>query len=404
MTKTSGKQSNETKNLYPMHIFYNPPHKYYTVTLTAYGPCGESTIVKKDYITVNDAVNANFEGCPLAGKPGMEVQFSNTGGGAAHNYLWTYGDGNSEQFQHDYKNKVHPLHVYEDAGEYDVSLKAWGQGGENTLTIPNMIYVDADYEFLPLQLADPGPTKGGYGWENAVDCDIYGANSMVLADPEMPAANFAFDEEVTIYRVRFLVGAAKPQDYITNWTDEICMSSETVPFLCEELEFKKDGEWYVFDLEEPVTTSKIRVKLVSAIDDIAKWHEITEVQFFGIFGAPPTAAGGAEEITADDANIVEVPTAYKLSQNYPNPFNPETSIRFQLPEAADVVLNIYNVQGQLINTLVNARKNAGYHNVVWNGKDYSGNEVAGGMYIYSISATSENSESFSLSKKMMFMK
>ncbi len=79
---------------------------------------------------------------------------------------------------------------------------------------------------------------------------------------------------------------------------------------------------------------------------------------------------------------VPVPEEYALDQNYPNPFNPETTIKYQLPEAGKVVLKIYNVIGQEIRTLVNEEKEAGYHNIRWDGMDNKGVSVSSGVYIY----------------------
>jgi len=81
-----------------------------------------------------------------------------------------------------------------------------------------------------------------------------------------------------------------------------------------------------------------------------------------------------------------VPTEFSLSQNYPNPFNPETQIRFSLKESAVAELKIYNLHGQLINTLVNTELPAGVHTVRWNGKDAAGKDVAGGVYLYALKA------------------
>ena len=83
---------------------------------------------------------------------------------------------------------------------------------------------------------------------------------------------------------------------------------------------------------------------------------------------------------------IQIPTDFALQQNYPNPFNPETSIRFQLPEAADVTLSIYNLRGQLVRKLVNERKQAGFHEVTWNAKDNAGNKLPSGVYLYRIQA------------------
>jgi hypothetical protein len=94
-----------------------------------------------------------------------------------------------------------------------------------------------------------------------------------------------------------------------------------------------------------------------------------------------------------------VPTAYSLSQNHPNPFNPTTTISYQLKEPGKVVLNIYNVRGQLVKKLVNDEHVSGKHSVIWNGKDENGKPVSSGIYLYQL-----QSESFSETRKMILLK
>ena len=94
-----------------------------------------------------------------------------------------------------------------------------------------------------------------------------------------------------------------------------------------------------------------------------------------------------------------MPSSFELSQNYPNPFNPSTTISYHLGENADVRIDIYNINGQLINTLVNKKQAAGNHVVVWNGTNKNGNLVSSGIYFYSMTANSYKSV-----KKMTLMK
>jgi hypothetical protein len=96
---------------------------------------------------------------------------------------------------------------------------------------------------------------------------------------------------------------------------------------------------------------------------------------------------------------VLIPKSLELSQNYPNPFNPTTTIRFSLPETGQVKLIIYNVLGQRVKELVNASKPAGYHEVIWNGKNESGVQAASGLYIYRLE-TADGIQS----KKMLLIK
>ncbi|MGC9361426.1 MAG: FlgD immunoglobulin-like domain containing protein [Candidatus Syntrophosphaera sp.] len=70
-----------------------------------------------------------------------------------------------------------------------------------------------------------------------------------------------------------------------------------------------------------------------------------------------------------------------LLQNHPNPFNPSTTISYQLPASGPVRLDIYNVRGQLVKTLVEGLKSSGAHQIVWDGKDRHGNSVSSGVYL-----------------------
>jgi hypothetical protein len=95
--------------------------------------------------------------------------------------------------------------------------------------------------------------------------------------------------------------------------------------------------------------------------------------------------GSAKQVTGI-AEGEELPRTFAVSPNYPNPFNPSTMIKYQLPQTSDVKLAIYNVLGQRVRTLVDARIEAGYHSVEWDGNTDSGAKVASGIYIYRFSA------------------
>lgn len=90
---------------------------------------------------------------------------------------------------------------------------------------------------------------------------------------------------------------------------------------------------------------------------------------------------GPESPAAVESESKEIPTAFALEQNYPNPFNPATTIRFDLPEAAEVQLVVYDLQGREVARLVDERREAGYHQVVWDGRAATGREVPSGIYI-----------------------
>ena len=78
--------------------------------------------------------------------------------------------------------------------------------------------------------------------------------------------------------------------------------------------------------------------------------------------------------------------AFTLSQNLPNPFNPVTTIPYVIAEAGLVTLNVYNLQGQLVRTLVQDVAQPGEHHAVWDGRDFAGRQAASGVYVYRLTA------------------
>ena len=77
-----------------------------------------------------------------------------------------------------------------------------------------------------------------------------------------------------------------------------------------------------------------------------------------------------------------LPEQFELGQNYPNPFNPTTVIPYKLPVSTHVRLDLFNMLGQRIATLVNGHQSAGFHTALWDGTDAEGRAVAAGVYLY----------------------
>jgi len=100
-------------------------------------------------------------------------------------------------------------------------------------------------------------------------------------------------------------------------------------------------------------------------------------------------------VEGDDIVII----ATKLHGNYPNPFNPVTNIAYSIKTAGRVTIEVYNLRGQLVKTLVNEVKETGAYTALWNGKDNSNKSVSSGVYFYKMKTQDYNS-----TRKMILMK
>ncbi|HCL28440.1 MAG TPA: hypothetical protein DIC52_08395, partial [Candidatus Latescibacteria bacterium] len=119
-------------------------------------------------------------------------------------------------------------------------------------------------------------------------------------------------------------------------------------------------------------------------------------------GALQDGTYGLNQITSPVSVRIETrPEAYALRENYPNPFNPETTIKYQLPEAGQVRLEVYNMLGQVVKTLVdNQFQNAGRYTLQWDATNNSGQPLSSGVYFYRVVAGGE----FQSHKKMLLLK
>jgi hypothetical protein len=116
--------------------------------------------------------------------------------------------------------------------------------------------------------------------------------------------------------------------------------------------------------------------------------------------------GNIASVTQAKAAVAQpgtYPVTYRLAQNYPNPFNAGTTIQFDLPEAGPgrrrVVVQVFNMLGQRVRTLLNGDVDAGTFTIYWNGRDDAGRGVASGVYLYRLI-----SKDFTSTKKMVLVR
>ncbi len=133
-------------------------------------------------------------------------------------------------------------------------------------------------------------------------------------------------------------------------------------------------EGSTFDYTDRVTAGKTYRYQIGVVDADGEFLSPIQTIKIGVFGAA-------------------------LAQNEPNPFNPTTNIRFSVPEKGNVTLNVYDANGRLVRTLASGVREAGDHDVSWDGRDNAGATVGSGVYFYRLTAGK-----FSESKKMVMLK
>jgi len=238
-------------------------------------------------------------------------------------------------------------------------------------------------------------------WDKALDGDSI---SIVSAGPKWQDcwAIFAFADQETKQVVKYRLATNPDVDWPSNQVSEFKMLVSSTG--TNEENFTKidevwwnPGGWYEQEFDA------INVKFVKLVllEPKRTWRQISEFELYHIdisdqFTSEPQTAN-------ENQHVEQLPTQYDLGQNYPNPFNPETNISYQLPEAAQVTIRIYNLLGQNIRTLVSANQSAGKYTETWDGKDNRGRDVSSGIYVYRLNAISKN-QTFTRAKKLMLIR
>ncbi len=189
--------------------------------------------------------------------------------------------------------------------------------------------------------------------------------------------------------------------------DEIIQFSweESIDVDGDELTYSFDGiEFFTF---EPVQENQLSMTYAEMAELMNEQEldyisgEWTVIAVDGEYSVP--ASNGHFTLTIDATALsideLNIPEEFALHNNYPNPFNPVTTIRYDIPEQADVEITIHNLLGQMVKTLVNETMNPGKYSVIWDGTNNAGMPLSSGVYIYRL-VTQE----FSQSKKLILLK
>ncbi len=158
-----------------------------------------------------------------------------------------------------------------------------------------------------------------------------------------------------------------------------------VPILQDSLNLDVSKEWYLNDILNNTSVQIEPSSFSSYSEDLTPY----ESKIVILSNSPLTEV----------AEKSQQPLSYKLIQNYPNPFNPTTTIMYEIPNTEKVTLEIYDILGRRVTTLVNNVQKQGRYHVLWNGRNSFGQTVSSGVYFYRLL-----SGNFINVKKMIMLK
>jgi len=345
---------------------------------------------------------ADFEGTPTVGTAPLAVSFTDLSSGNPTSWNWNFGDGGSSTAQN-------PSHTYQNAGTYTV-----------TLTASNAFGSDAEVKTDYITVNEPGleqwytitydDFEAGFGsyTDGGGDCALYtggtyayqGSNAADIQDNSGVASSFYHtntynvsgfsDLEVDFYFVAVSMDNTS-EDFWVQYYDG--STWQTVAAFARGIDFDNNVFYHVV-VNIPAAgynyPSNARLRFMCDASGNRDDVLIDAIEFRGYGTGPASVSGVGDPLVAS----VEIPEGFVLSQNYPNPFNPTTEISFGLPSAGHVLLEVYNIRGQLVEVLADRTYSAGEHTVTW---DATGK--ASGMYFYRITT-----DAFTESRKMLLLK
>jgi len=240
-------------------------------------------------------------------------------------------------------------------------------------------------------------------WTNAIDGDIKGWDGTVTATGWPPFAIFKLSDDGihTIHKIRMMTdtGVRFADRWVTKFRVLVSTSgTNDSDFKLVLNEHQTTGDWQAYYF---VMTDAKYVKLI--IDEPnTTWRQLGEFEVYEMESPGPIFTNKFI-VKSNESHSSLAPDRFALLQNYPNPFNPETTIRYDLAEAAQVTIVVYNIRGQEVKTLLDAKEYAGRYTINWDAKDNFGVPVTAGVYLYRIMAE-YNGQLFLETKRMVLLR
>jgi hypothetical protein len=292
--------------------------------------------------------------------------------------------------------------------------------GDATMTLQYLYVPDSPEPPAPFPGCGADPTQDG------LDCGTHPCNGglakssiadetglLSLGEPEIDAGGVSVP--VYLKTDRALSGFAYTIDY--NPADLVLRSVEVEGLVSEQFDFvsaKPNHEKGEVTVGSVVSLGMKRILppgryAVAAISfDVASADlDRTELEIVDaelVDEETNTLGCQTQSVMVDRWSHHRLPRVYALGQAVPNPFLKRTKIAYALPKECQVVLRVYNNNGQMVRALVGETRPAGHYRVEWDGKDASGESVRNGVYFYRMEARSGDTHEFTSTKKLILMR
>ena len=337
---------------------------------------------------------AGFKADPTSGAVPLIVHFSDQSVGNINSRQWDFGDGSESQ-------ETNPSHIYTNAGKFTVRLVVQGEAGRDTLIRQNYIYTKYP-PFVCHPLADTSFAEDA-GWQfiksmRTVFCDSDSASSLTYSVKHSSSkvqiswqhdslfvrsdTNFAGNDQL-IVTAKDSIGLSVSDSFNVTFrqVNDPPVRSKALP---DSLIFSSDSTvqlplWdYYADVETP--DQNLKFSIGTSSDSILARYDSTD-GLLSIFSAPNFSGQANLFIRVQDDSgaalndtihlKVTLPTALKessqpvipavffMSQGFPNPFNPEATIRYGLPRAEKIEIDLFDILGRKISVLFAGQRNAG---------------------------------------------
>ncbi|MBN1755353.1 hypothetical protein JW877_03970 [bacterium] len=314
--------------------------------------------------------------------------------------------------EHDYVYWSYPL------TEYSVALaEGWNLIGSIYETIdfsnpddtPDGSILPGTYYYSALErrYVASDVLKPGYGYFIAarVNCLLHAQYDDGMGMPRIKPS----DASIPLWELKLNTLIAKKNNCLTIGVGPETLRELLPPSLpdCEHLSYLQDGQWHTTKhiLQEAEVNSW---NLVLHSETKLSWDPTCipanlKLVIQGTGKELDLAKSSSIDLPAGNykltASMQNLPTAFRITQNYPNPFNAVTAIDYDIPCDTQVRIDVYNLIGEKVNTLIDENQKAGYKHIMWEGTDQNGDMVPSGVYFYRIEAGS-----FKQINRMVLMK